>query len=240
MASVFKRKRKVDGKTVEAKKYTVQYADAAGKPRRVTGYTDKARSWELAKKLEDGESDARHVQHRKTPLPEHVKAYRIHLGSERNTPAHVSQTIYRIEQSIAGCGWSRASDIDKTDLRNWLAEQRQASKISVQTSNYYQGACKAFCAWLLDANRLARNPLAGLKPIAADDDVRVSRAHSRRRPLQAFHPSCRQRSDVSETPRGRSRDAVLACGQHRFAGIGVRQPGRHKLQFRLSAANGHR
>jgi len=175
MASVFKRKRTVNGKTVAAKKYTIQYRAANGKVRRVAGYSDKERSWELAKKLEAGEAEARHVQHRNTALSSHVEAYRTHLSSERNTKQHVSQTIYRIERAIAGCGWARASDIDKTELRTWLAQQREAARFGVQTSNYYQGACKAFCAWLVDANRIPANPLAGLKPIPADDDKRVKR-----------------------------------------------------------------
>jgi len=186
MASVFKRKRKVNGEIVEGKKYTIQYLDSDGKSRRAVGYTDKAKSWELAKKLESGEADAQHVRHRNTSLDEHVEAYRRHLVAERNTTQHTSQTIFRIKQAIAGCKWLRTTNMNKTELRDWLSHQREANAFGVQTGNYYQNACKAFGAWLVDANRIPKNPFSGLKPISADDDVRVRRRTLSRDELDRF------------------------------------------------------
>ncbi len=174
MASVFKRKRKLYGKEVEARKYTIQYTDANGQTRRVTGYTDKMRSWELAKQLESGEAEANHVRHRKTPLLDHLEEFKKSLLASGSSAKHVSKTCSRAKKVIKGCEFHRITNLDATKVEVWLEEQRNREKkpIGIKTSNHYLVSMKQFAKWLVDNHRAASNPLARLSKLNAETDVR--------------------------------------------------------------------
>jgi integrase len=175
MASIFKRRRVINRRKVQAKRYTIQYIDAHGKTRRVTGFTDKGKSWDLARKLEAGAADGDYLKHRKTHLVDHLLAYKQHLEAQNDTPKHVSQTEKRIKQMIEGCGFERIRDVNLPDLEHWLAEQRREKVFAIRTSNYYARDFKGFFNWLVDANRAESNPLAKFSPLNAETDKRRER-----------------------------------------------------------------
>jgi len=175
MASVFKRKRMVNGRTVAAKKFTIQYVDGNGKSKRVTGYTDKTKSWELARKLEAGVADGEHLKYRKTPLPEHLAAFKQHLEAQNDSAKHVKQTERRIKQIIDDCDFERIRDVNLTAVENWLAKQRAERVFGVKTSNYYARDFKGFFSWMVRAGRAESNPLARFTPLNAETDARRER-----------------------------------------------------------------
>ena len=175
MASVFKRKRKKNGQQIEAEKYTIQYTDADGNVCRVTGYTDKAKSWELARKLESGEAVDEHIKHRKTPLTDHLEAYKRHLKAQNNSADYVAQTEKRIKAILDGCGFVQLRNVNVPDLENWLADQREKKFFGIKTSNYYARDFKSFITWLVDSNRAETNRLARFAPLNSETDDRRER-----------------------------------------------------------------
>jgi len=177
MASIFKRKRTVDGKSVEARKYTVQYADASGQTQRVAGFTDKARSWELAKKLESGEAESNHVKHRKTPLTTHLGDFKKSLLASGSSAKHVNKTYARVKRVIEGCGFHRIANLDAAKVETWLEEQRNRKKkpIGISTSNHYLVSIKHFAGWLVENHRAPSSSLTHLSRQNAETDVRRQR-----------------------------------------------------------------
>ena len=182
MATVFKRRRKrknQDGSTeiVESKKYIVQYRDASGNWQRVSGYSDKAKSWELARKLEDGEAESKYVRHQKTPLSEHLDDFKATLSAGAVTAKHVTQTCNRVKGAIEGCGFIRIADLDAPKVVSWLKAQRQREKkpIGIKTSNYYLASIQQFTHWLAENGRAPNDPLAHLAALNPKTDVRRKR-----------------------------------------------------------------
>ena len=175
MASVFKRRRTVKGITVPAAKYTVQYVDANGAVCRASGYTDKGKSLDLARKLEKGEATPDHLKYRKTLLTEHLEAFKQHLEAQNDSPKHVQQTYNRIKAILDGCGWQRERNVSLPALENWLAEQRDDGEFGIQTSNYYGRDFKSFMTWLVDNHRAERNPVARFVPLNSETDDKRER-----------------------------------------------------------------
>src|SRR5438046_51628 len=101
MASVFKRKRRVGDRVVEAAKYTIKYRNADGELVRVQGYTDQAKTWELARKLEAG-ADDNWLSYKRTAMSEHLEAYRLHLKARNVSPGYVADTCQRIQRALDG------------------------------------------------------------------------------------------------------------------------------------------
>jgi len=174
MASVFKRKRTVGGQVVEAKKYTIQYQDSDGQVRRAAGYTDQAKSWELARKLEAG-ADGHWLKHQRTSMSHHLDAYRRHLEARNASDEYVEQTHERIQRAIDGCGFKLVRQIKLTVLEDWLASQRKEGTFGIRTSNYYGRDFKSFCGWLVDTGRAEANPVAKFTPLNSEPDGKRER-----------------------------------------------------------------
>ncbi len=182
MASVFKRRRKrtkEDGSTevVESRKYTILYRNASGEWQRVLGYADKAKSWELARKLEDGEAESKYVRYGKVPLSEHLKEFKASLSAGEATAKHVKQTCNRVKKLIEGCGFVRIRDLDAPKVASWLESQRRREEkpIGIQTSNYYLASIQQFSRWLAENGRAPNDPLTLLSTLNAKTDVRRKR-----------------------------------------------------------------
>ncbi|RPI64230.1 MAG: hypothetical protein EHM48_01175 [Planctomycetaceae bacterium] len=87
-----------------AKKYTVEWRDANGKVHRQTGFTDRAESWSLAQKLEADAQAVQTVKHRKTPMSEHLEAFKRSLQAKERTAKHVRITNNRIKSLFVSGG----------------------------------------------------------------------------------------------------------------------------------------
>lgn len=174
MASIFKRKRKVNGKVVEAKRFTIQFSDpATGKTRRAKGFTDRRESSKLGQALESG---AAVPNHRKTPLTEHLAAFVLHLRAVNNAPKYVTITETRINRILTGCEFQTLPHITLPALENWLAAERKKGSFGIATSNEYGSAFKSFLTWCV-ANRLAdTNPVQHFSKLNDTDPPRERRA----------------------------------------------------------------
>ena len=166
-----------------SRKWYGEFRDAEGIARRVPLATDKAAARamlnEIVRKAERKQAGLHDPfeEHEKRPLSDHLRDYRVHLQSKGDTEKHIDQTIRRIKLLLDGCGFRRLSDIEVTRIAAWLAEQRGTrERFSAQTSNFYQGVAKAFCAWLQTHDRMPKNPLVTLKRL----NVATDRRHDRR------------------------------------------------------------
>ena len=196
MASIFRPKRKVTdpatGKTtlVAYEHWYIKYRDANGIVRKVKGFTDKTATRQRAAELE------RHTElgkaglvnpyevHGKTPLTEHLAAFRRHLESKGNTSKHSTLTDARVSAVCTGCGFVFLRELDAGKVADWLADQRQGrtddqgqSKLGlgIASGNHYIGSVKSFGNWLMKSRRWPENPFAHLSRINAKVDVRHER-----------------------------------------------------------------
>jgi len=101
-----------------------RYQDADGKLVRVPGYSDQAKSWELARKPECG-VDGDWIKHQRTAMSDHLSAYRGHLEARNASDEYVGQTHERIQRTIDSCGFKLLRQIKSTVLEDWLARQRK-------------------------------------------------------------------------------------------------------------------
>ena len=165
----------------ESTKWYIQYKDADGAWRRVPGYTDKDATLQLAAELErkaerrqSGLSDP-FDEHRARKLADHLADFRRHLQSKADSEKHVEQTCKRISKLLTGCGFERWPDVSPSLLTGWLSDRRAAGDIGVKTSNYYLSAFKEFCSWMVRDGRAAGNPLAHVRGLNAELDIRRKR-----------------------------------------------------------------
>jgi len=62
------------------------------------------------------------------------------------------------------------------EVLRFLAKQREGKKgIGPQTFNYYLGAIKSFCQWMIREGRVTESPIAHLQPLNARKDCRRQR-----------------------------------------------------------------
>ena len=187
MATLLKRSyTKVDPKTGErirkkTRKWYGQFVDADGVTKRVPLCTDKAAAQSMLAELVR-QTERKHagildatVENAKRPLREHLDDFRRSLAAENNTVKHVTQTCNRVERLLGGCKFTRIADLSASKVVTWLAEQRKQGEFGIKTSNYYLGAVKEFCNWMVSDGRITHSPLSQLSGLNADSDVRRER-----------------------------------------------------------------
>jgi integrase len=172
--------------------YAAFYDPAAGKWKRKSGYTDKAATEALARRLES-EAARRHEgliprgdRHARTPLAELLAEWRQHLLDKGDTAQHARDQHRQCVAAAEACGWGRMADLDATAAQRWLARRREADaatrgerkrpRFSAATSNNYLRALKGFSRWLVRHRGLAADPMAGLSLL----NVKADRRHVRR------------------------------------------------------------
>ena len=120
------------------------------------------------------------------PLSEHLSDWKTSLIAKGNTEKHAVLVVSRARRAFEACRFTYWSDLSASKLESWLAEQRQPgagrgeSGLSVQTTNHYLAATKAFAAWMVRDSRVSENPLIHLQ----GGNVKLDRRHDRR----AFTP----------------------------------------------------
>lgn len=109
-------------------------------------------------------------------LDAHVDDYESALRSKGNTDRHAKLTTARVRKVFEGCGFRYYSDITASKVQSSLNDLRRGeSGISIQTFNYYLGAIKAFCRWMVRDGRATRSPVAHLQKLNAQADCRRQR-----------------------------------------------------------------
>ncbi len=179
MASIFKRGRD-SGKRRAV--WWISYDDENGKRRTKKGFTDKRVTEDLAieiehkvKRIRAGlveRGDAERRTAVEAPIEEHLTAFENSIS--RNTGKHVRLTMTRVRRLISEAEFKTLADIDIESIEAVIGEMLDADEIGRRTYNHYVQAMHQFCAWLVP-KRLSANPVAGMKRLNADVDIRHPR-----------------------------------------------------------------
>ena len=170
MAGAYKRphQRKAGGT------WTASYVDANGRRRYKAGFADKAKTLELARRLEaeaklvkEGLIEARDQTARQAgsrPIAEHIEAYRAYLLSKGGTAKHSQHVAGAISRLCASASASRLADLRPERIQAAVA--RLKGERSARTANHALGSLKGFLRFLAGCGRLAEVPgwLAMLRP----------------------------------------------------------------------------
>lgn len=163
-----------------SRKWYVEYRDADGITRRVAGYTDKAATQQLAAELERGAERGRaglidkYAEHRKRRLVDHLDDWHHSLLNKGTTDKHADLVKLRADRVLRGCRFTQWADISASAVQRFLASLRD-EKLSAQTRNFYLGAVKQFCRWMVMDQRAETNPLQHLQ----GENVKLDRHHDR-------------------------------------------------------------
>ena len=188
MASLYKKSSlRTDPKTgkkikAESKKWWAQYRDSHGTLKRVPLATNKNVAQQmLAKIVARVEREKAGIidptaDEMKRPIKQHIVDFEKHQKSKNNSPDHVRKCKARIERLVKKCLWKNVSQIKASDVEDFLLDLREKEGLSIETSNHYLRAIKAFINWLISNQRLNHNPLAGVKVL----NSRTDRRHDRR------------------------------------------------------------
>jgi integrase len=169
VAGVFKRPSdKARGK---AGKWTAWWFGPDGRRRSRAAYTDKAASFELARRNEaeaslvrDGLLDAGALARRdadRRPVADHAEDYRRHLIAKGDCPKHCAATASAIVRLLADAGATVLSELTVDRVQGALGRLKAVR--SARTANHAAGAVKAFARWLHDCGRLKEVPRGLLK-----------------------------------------------------------------------------
>jgi hypothetical protein len=159
-----------DGRRVRLRssKWYGEYRDADGVVRFVPLATDRTAAEqmlaELVRKAELARANIADPfeEHRRRALKEHLADFRRYLAAKGNTEEYAERTGNRVQALLDGCRFTFIADLSPSATVQWLADQRQAGAMGIQTSNYYLRDVKAFSRWLVKDRRTADNPLAHL------------------------------------------------------------------------------
>jgi integrase len=148
---------------------------ANGKRKQVPLSDERGTSRKLLRRLqtEQDERRASGVQHEyatQQPVSELIDAYVDHLRAKANCDAYVDGAKRRIRRLLSATKVSSLSDLDGGRILNMLAIWRR--QISVNTSNDYLIAAKAFSRWAWQERKMPDDPLAGLRRLNSETDRR--------------------------------------------------------------------
>jgi len=173
-----------NGKLVlaESRKWYIEYVNADGITRRVPGYTDKRATEQRAAELEriaaykDVGLIDQHAEHRKRPLTEHLDEWHAALIAKGTTDKQAREVHTRACRVIAGCRFTRWTDLSASKVQAFVADLRKAGKgISIKTGNDHLAAVKQFAKWVVQDGRAPHSPLTHLKGGNAKQDRRYER-----------------------------------------------------------------
>jgi len=188
MANLFKRKMmikdKVTGQKVpsESKKWYARYRDAFGIERYKPLSPDKKIAQQmlndiLAKieKEKSGTLDPFDVEMNK-PIQIHIDNFEKHLKSKNDDPRYIREIVRKIKRCVTFNKWQKIKQICVSDVEDFLLHLRDDEGLSIQTSNHYLKALKAFGHWLVRNQSLKSSPIDCIESL----NVRTDRRHDRR------------------------------------------------------------
>jgi len=228
-------------------RWMIAWTDELGRRRTRRAYTDKLLSERLARQLEDdararrnGTIDAvaeRMAAHARSPLDEHIKAYRLSLKAKGDTAEHIDLTIRRIEQAAANANWSTIAEIDAGSLSLHVDLLRGKGR-GHATINHHLRAVRGFTRWLVTNHRFAFDPLAGVKMLNTNTDRRRERRALDDDELEALLRAAREHEVVTIEKRYK-RKAGPNKGEIR-RGTRTHRIERRDLLYLLAASTGLR
>jgi integrase len=158
-----------------------QYKGADGAYRRERGYTDRAATVALARKLE--KRAARQAvglvdefeESAVRPIAEHLNDFERDLTARGNTTKHVQLLVGRARRLLKDAGIASIGELRGSALAEVLARY-QRNGLGPQTRNFYLQSATSFSRWLVRERRLPNDPITHLRPV----NVRTDRRHDRR------------------------------------------------------------
>jgi integrase/recombinase XerD len=181
MASVFRRK--TDRR--KGAKWVAAWKGADGKWHTKVAFTDKAASMDLARRLEHDAalvreglvepSERRWLISSHIPIGELIESYRDYLIDKGGTSRHAYHVAGVLARLFSDAGIQTTAEIAQDRIQGALG--RLKVQRSARTCNHAMKACKAFCRWLADNDRIRSVPrgLNALKPFNENIDRRRER-----------------------------------------------------------------
>lgn len=192
MASLYKKPVKVTDpetgvrKTVKSKKWYGRYRDADGTEHRVPLATDKRIAQQMLNDIlnrvereKSGIVDEV-IEKAKIPLSRHFEDFRQHLLAKNDSPLHVKNTINMIAYVATTRKWRDTRSLNASELEAFVNYIRKERNLSLERCNHYIRAVKSFSRWMVDNDRLERDPFRRIKTFNTATDQR-----HKRRPLSA-------------------------------------------------------
>ncbi len=192
MASLYKKPVKMTDpatgqkKTVKSKKWYGRYRDADGTEHRVPLATDKRIAQQMLNDILNQVERAKAgivdevIEKAKIPLSEHLEDFRQHLMAKNDTPLHVKNTVNMIKYIAATRKWYDTRSLKAAELEAFLNFIRKERNLSIERCNHYIRAVKCFSRWMVDNDRMEKDPFRRIKVLNTATDQR-----HHRRPLSA-------------------------------------------------------
>ena len=112
----------------------------------------------------------------KKPVQEHLPGFENHLKAKNDTPRHIKETMRRINRFLGEYQILTLLDFKATAVEEFVLKLRDEEQLSLQSCNHYLRSLKAFSRWLVNNQRLNRDPLSSISLFNA----RTDRRHDRR------------------------------------------------------------
>ncbi|MEZ6141672.1 MAG: tyrosine-type recombinase/integrase [Zavarzinella sp.] len=121
-----------------------------------------------------GIGDHRTTKFQKMPLREHLQAWRESLHANNCEQEYIKLKTNRVTAIIEGCQFHFCKDMNAEFLEKFLHHLRTNQGMSTQTTKHYLQAAKQFVLWMIENDRIDRNPFKTVKPgnVAIDAERR--------------------------------------------------------------------
>ncbi|MFO0825905.1 MAG: recombinase family protein [Gemmataceae bacterium] len=204
-----------------AAKWYGKYRDADGNLQKPPLSSSKEAALTMLSKLLDevdreraGQRDP-FKQHRKTPLTTHVAEWLGVLKARGRDEEYIALKKARVTAILDGCGFVFACDMAAEPLERFLESLRTGEKkLSVQTTNDYLQATSQFCNWMVENNRMERNPFARVQKGNAERDRRHIRRPLSITELQTLITSTKAKGKVRRKLPAESRAVLYAVAAY--------------------------
>jgi integrase len=170
MASVYKpwRTDRKTGQRVRCRKYVIAYYDEHGRRYKKPGFTDKAASEELARKLgrdaERRQAGLPVEQHERLrrPAADALDLYAADLARKGLSDRHRTDSRRALDAVFAWCRWPCLAAVRADKLTEFLADLAARGR-GPRTQNYYRDALSTFLQWCISQGWIADNPILRVK-----------------------------------------------------------------------------
>jgi len=138
-----------------------------------------------------------YADHKARPLEKHIADYINELHAKGRDEMYCDNSERFLVRMTTECGWNRSGDVTPDSIIKWRDNlmqilqarnpradgrplpARKPKAASAKTKNIYLATAKEFCNWMVQRDRMIRNPLACVGAVEErGNEVRVRRALS--------------------------------------------------------------
>ena len=172
--------------SVQSDTWTAQFIDETGKSRRVSTKTTNrsvaekilARHQTEVDRIRTGvatREELHKAQIQTTPLEDLKEQFRTKMIAENRTITHIKITIQKLTTLFQDCKIDNLTKLRRETIQQWIADELQRKKRSINTINGYTIAIKSFAQYLTDIGIFTSNPLKAIRQNNAELDRRKIR-----------------------------------------------------------------